>query len=70
MRIKTFDLERVQSLYENTVKYNLTESGFHPYSLNELLTEEQKEEYAALLKNRPERGRGRGQGQGRGRPEE
>ena len=48
MRIKTFELERVQSLYENTVKYNLTESGFHPYSLNELLTEEQKEEVLSL----------------------
>lgn len=45
MNIRTFDLERVQSLYENTVDYNLTESGFHPYTLNELLT---KEEIATL----------------------
>jgi aspartate/methionine/tyrosine aminotransferase len=37
MRIPVFELERVQSLYENTVEFNLTESGFHPYSLNELL---------------------------------
>ncbi len=41
MKIETFELERVQSLYENTVDYNLTESGFHPYTLKELLPEEQ-----------------------------
>ncbi len=43
MNIKTFELERVQSLYENTVNYNLTESGFHPYTMSELLNEEQIE---------------------------
>ena len=32
-----FELERVQSVWENTVEYNLTESGFHPYTLAELL---------------------------------
>ncbi len=37
MRIPIFELERVQSVYENTVEYNLTESGFHPFTLNELL---------------------------------
>ena len=41
MNIRTFELERVQSLYENTVEINLTESGFHPYTLNELLTSAQ-----------------------------
>ncbi|MCG8323274.1 MAG: aminotransferase class I/II-fold pyridoxal phosphate-dependent enzyme [Cytophagales bacterium] len=41
MNIRIFDLERIQSLYENTVPINLTESGFHPYTLEELLTEEQ-----------------------------
>ena len=41
MNIRIFDLERVQSLFENTVDYNLTESGFHPYSMEELLTQEQ-----------------------------
>ncbi|MFK7924410.1 MAG: aminotransferase class I/II-fold pyridoxal phosphate-dependent enzyme [Bacteroidia bacterium] len=35
--METFVLERIQSLYENTVDYNLTESGVHPYSLKELL---------------------------------
>jgi aspartate/methionine/tyrosine aminotransferase len=37
MKIETFELERTQSLYENTVDYNLTESGIHPYTLAELL---------------------------------
>lgn len=37
MRIPIFELERVQSVYENTVEFNLTESGFHPFTLNELL---------------------------------
>jgi aspartate/methionine/tyrosine aminotransferase len=48
MQIETFDLERNQSLYENTVKYNLTESGIHPYTLRELLTEEQQQEVLDL----------------------
>jgi aspartate/methionine/tyrosine aminotransferase len=42
MNIPIFDLERIQSLYENTVPINLTESGFHPYTLEELLTEDQR----------------------------
>ena len=42
MKIKTFELERLQSLYENTVKFNLTESGFHPYALHEILSEEEQ----------------------------
>jgi aspartate/methionine/tyrosine aminotransferase len=41
VKFPVFELERVQSLYENTVDYNLTESGFHPYTLEELLTAEQ-----------------------------
>jgi aspartate/methionine/tyrosine aminotransferase len=48
MRIPIFELERVQSLYENTVEYNLTESGFHPLRLDELLTAEQLAELAAV----------------------
>jgi aspartate/methionine/tyrosine aminotransferase len=39
MEIEIFELERVQSLWENRVEYNLTESGVHPYTLNELLDE-------------------------------
>jgi hypothetical protein len=40
MKIEVFELERVQSLWENRVEYNLTESGVHPYTLNELLEEQ------------------------------
>ncbi|NER13008.1 aminotransferase class I/II-fold pyridoxal phosphate-dependent enzyme [Leptobacterium flavescens] len=43
MNIPIFELERVQSLFENTVDYNLTESGFHPYTLSELLDKDQIE---------------------------
>ena len=48
MQIETFELERNQSLYENTVKFNLTESGIHPYTLRELLSEEQQQEVLDL----------------------
>jgi aspartate/methionine/tyrosine aminotransferase len=41
MNIRIFELERVQSVYENTVEFNLTESGFHPLKLNEFLTSQQ-----------------------------
>jgi len=41
MKIEIFELERTQSLWENRVKYNLTESGIHPYSLNEILDKEE-----------------------------
>ena len=44
MKFPIFELERVQSLYENTVEYNLTESGLHPYTLRELLTTAQLEQ--------------------------
>jgi len=43
MKFPIFELERVQSIYENTVEFNLTESGFHPFTLGELLTAEQLE---------------------------
>lgn len=39
MKIDVFDLERTQSIYENYVEYNLTESGVHPFKLTELLDE-------------------------------
>jgi aspartate/methionine/tyrosine aminotransferase len=41
MKFSIFELERVQSLFENTVDFNLTESGFHPYTLKQLLEPEQ-----------------------------
>ena len=43
---KKFEMERFQSLYENEVKYNLSDSGNHPMSINQLLNEE---EVKALL---------------------
>jgi hypothetical protein len=36
MRFKTFELERWQCAYENTVDYNLSESGVHPATLAEI----------------------------------
>jgi len=44
MKIETFELERIQSLYENLVEYNLTESGLHPFTLRELLGHREIEE--------------------------
>lgn len=44
MKIETFELERIQSLYENLVEYNLTESGLHPFTLRELLGQGEIEE--------------------------
>lgn len=41
MELETFDLERSQSQWENTVKYNLTESGIHPFTLREILGSKQ-----------------------------
>ncbi|MEM7585437.1 MAG: aminotransferase class I/II-fold pyridoxal phosphate-dependent enzyme, partial [Acidobacteriota bacterium] len=46
MHIETFELERLQSLWENLVELNLTESGIHPYTLRELLD---ADEIEALL---------------------
>ncbi|WP_262695879.1 aminotransferase class I/II-fold pyridoxal phosphate-dependent enzyme [Kordiimonas aquimaris] len=48
MEIIEFGLERIQSLYENTVEYNLSDSGVHPYSLREFLTPDQIEEMLDL----------------------
>ena len=42
MQIEDFALERIQSLYENLVEINLSDSGVHPYSLNSLLTPEER----------------------------
>ena len=48
MKIETFELERIQSVWENRVKYNLTESGVHPYTLSELLTQDEIEELVSI----------------------
>jgi len=39
MRIKPFTLERWQSVWENQVSLNLSESGVHPLSVEELVTD-------------------------------
>lgn len=49
MNIRTFSLERIQSLYENTVDYNLTESGFHPFTLKEVLKPNELDEVNNLV---------------------
>ncbi len=48
MKIETFELERRQSIWENRVKFNLTESGVHPYKLTELLNQEEQKELLTL----------------------
>ncbi len=48
MKVETFELERVQSLWENLVEINLTESGVHPYTLEELLTPEEMDEVVGV----------------------
>ena len=37
MKIRPFEMERYQSLYEYVVDYDLAESGVHPFTLRELL---------------------------------
>src|SRR5579862_6465763 len=37
MRLERFDMERMQSTYENQVAFNLSESGVHPLRLKELV---------------------------------
>ncbi len=48
MKIEIFEMERIQSLWENRVQYNLTESGIHPYTLEELLDEKEIKKLLAL----------------------
>jgi len=38
MKIENFELERMQSTWENVVEYNLAESGVHPVALEEFFT--------------------------------
>ena len=44
MKFEQFDLERNQSLFENEVDFNLSESGVHPLKLSEILNEEEQKE--------------------------
>ena len=44
MKPKPFELERIQSIYENSVEVNLTESGIEPLSIKELMTDKEIDE--------------------------
>ncbi|UCC39344.1 MAG: aminotransferase class I/II-fold pyridoxal phosphate-dependent enzyme [Candidatus Aminicenantes bacterium] len=48
MKIEIFEMERAQSLWENRVKYNLTESGVHPYTLEEFLGSDEIEKLLSI----------------------
>ena len=48
MEIEVIALERIQSVWENRVEYNLTESGIHPYTLRELLSEAELDDLLSL----------------------
>lgn len=43
MKLEIFEMEREQSVWENRVKYNLSESGVHPFTLKEIFNEKQIE---------------------------
>jgi hypothetical protein len=44
MKLEEFRMERMQSLWENVVLYNLAESGVHPVELGELIADPQRRE--------------------------
>ncbi|UCE06839.1 MAG: aminotransferase class I/II-fold pyridoxal phosphate-dependent enzyme [bacterium] len=46
MKIEPFAMERFQSIWENVVDYNLSESGIHPLQLYEILTKEDLKDLA------------------------
>jgi aspartate/methionine/tyrosine aminotransferase len=48
MKLEQFDMERMQSTWENLVKYNLAESGVHPVALGDLIPDDSDRD--ALLK--------------------
>jgi aspartate/methionine/tyrosine aminotransferase len=48
MKIEIFEMERAQSLWENKVKYNLSESGVHPYTLEEFLRSDEIEKLLSI----------------------
>jgi aspartate/methionine/tyrosine aminotransferase len=50
MRLDPFAMERMQSTYENSVDFNLSESGVHPLRVDELLDD--TESRATLLRER------------------
>ena len=48
MKFPSCDLERIQSIYENSVEVNLTESGIEPLSLKELMNPKELEKLLNL----------------------
>ena len=44
MKIEEFTLERIQSLYENVVPLNLSDSGVHPMAIRDLLNQSEIDE--------------------------
>ena len=48
MKIQSFEMERLQSEWENRVAHNLSESGVHPMSVEELLSGSEREELLRL----------------------
>lgn len=48
MKIETFQLERSQTLYENEVELNLTESGVHPATMGDLVPADELAEVMEL----------------------
>ena len=48
MKLETFELERLQSIWEHKVAWNLAESGVHPLRVEELL--ESEEDRVSLLR--------------------
>ena len=45
MKIDRFQMERAQCLFENEVRFNLSESGVSPLSLGELVTDEKRRDF-------------------------
>ena len=48
MKFEEFQLERNQSLFENEVDYNLSESGVHPLKISEILSSEEQNQILDL----------------------
>ena len=48
MKIEHFKMERMQSQWENLVDFNLSESGVHPITLQEILSPETISELAEI----------------------
>lgn len=48
MKIDVFELERIQSMYQNKVEYNFSDTGVYPYTLKELFNNDDIEELISL----------------------